>query len=169
MITGIDHIALSQPFDGFDEAALFFQTVLGLRPQSSEEVASPYGLIRSRAMRAGDGVRLVLNVPLLRGGKLPETTCSQHVAFSCTDILAVARAVRSAGTPVLPMPGNYYDDLVARWGLGATQVAALREHAVLSARSWPLQFLIRRCAWHMLDHAWELQDRDLRSSQSLAS
>ncbi|HVW80610.1 MAG TPA: hypothetical protein VHB69_06710 [Mycobacteriales bacterium] len=29
------------------------------------------------------------------------------------------------------------------------------------ARSWALQFLIRRCAWHMLDHAWELEDRDL--------
>jgi hypothetical protein len=29
------------------------------------------------------------------------------------------------------------------------------------ARSWTLQFLIRRCAWHMLDHAWELEDRDL--------
>jgi hypothetical protein len=29
------------------------------------------------------------------------------------------------------------------------------------ARSWPLQFLIRRLAWHMLDHAWELEDRDL--------
>jgi hypothetical protein len=29
------------------------------------------------------------------------------------------------------------------------------------ARSWPLQYLIRRCAWHMLDHAWELEDRDL--------
>ena len=29
------------------------------------------------------------------------------------------------------------------------------------ARSWPLQFLIRRCAWHMLDHAWEIQDRSI--------
>jgi hypothetical protein len=26
---------------------------------------------------------------------------------------------------------------------------------------WPVQFLIRRCAWHMLDHAWEMEDRDL--------
>ena len=29
------------------------------------------------------------------------------------------------------------------------------------ARSWQLQFLVRRCAWHMLDHAWELEDRAL--------
>lgn len=34
------------------------------------------------------------------------------------------------------------------------------------ARSWTLQFLIRRCAWHMLDHAWELEDRDLTGSLS---
>ena len=33
------------------------------------------------------------------------------------------------------------------------------------ARSWALQFLIRRCAWHMLDHAWELEDRDLTANQ----
>ena len=32
------------------------------------------------------------------------------------------------------------------------------------ARSWPLPFLIRRCAWHMLDHAWELEDRDLTNA-----
>jgi hypothetical protein len=30
-----------------------------------------------------------------------------------------------------------------------------------SARSWTVQFVIRRCAWHMLDHAWEMEDRDL--------
>jgi hypothetical protein len=42
-------------------------------------------------------------------------------------------------------------------------VDAIREHHARgeSARSWALQFLIRRCAWHMLDHAWELEDRDL--------
>lgn len=43
---------------------------------------------------------------------------------------------------------------------------AIRDHHArnASARSWPLQFLIRRCAWHMLDHAWELEDRDLAGS-----
>lgn len=29
-----------------------------------------------------------------------------------------------------------------------------------SAGAWTVQFLIRRCAWHMLDHAWEMEDRD---------
>jgi hypothetical protein len=29
------------------------------------------------------------------------------------------------------------------------------------ARSWPIQFLIRRTAQHAMDHAWEMEDRDL--------
>jgi hypothetical protein len=29
------------------------------------------------------------------------------------------------------------------------------------ARTWTVQFVIRRCAYHMLDHAWEMEDRDL--------
>jgi hypothetical protein len=31
------------------------------------------------------------------------------------------------------------------------------------ARSWPIPFLIRRMAQHLLDHTWELQDRSIRS------
>ncbi len=29
------------------------------------------------------------------------------------------------------------------------------------ARTWPIQFLIRRSAHHVMDHAWEMEDRDL--------
>ena len=31
------------------------------------------------------------------------------------------------------------------------------------ARSWPIQFLVRRTAHHVMDHAWEMEDRDPRS------
>jgi hypothetical protein len=49
-------------------------------------------------------------------------------------------------------------------------VAAIREHRSRgeSAGSWALQFLIRRCAWHMLDHAWEMEDRDLSTEPDVA-
>jgi hypothetical protein len=30
-----------------------------------------------------------------------------------------------------------------------------------AARTWPIQFLVRRTAHHVMDHAWELEDRDL--------
>jgi hypothetical protein len=29
---------------------------------------------------------------------------------------------------------------------------------------WPLRYLIRRMAWHVLDHAWEIEDRSDRAS-----
>lgn len=29
-----------------------------------------------------------------------------------------------------------------------------------SARTWPLQFLVRRTANHVMDHAWEIEDRE---------
>lgn len=50
-------------------------------------------------------------------------------------------------------------------------VAAIRKHhsrGESSAGSWALQFLIRRCAWHMLDHAWEMEDRDLSREPDVA-
>lgn len=28
------------------------------------------------------------------------------------------------------------------------------------ARSWPIQFLVRRTAQHVMDHGWEIEDRD---------
>ena len=40
---------------------------------------------------------------------------------------------------------------------------AIRAYNALgkAARSWPIQFLVRRTAHHVMDHAWELEDRDL--------
>ena len=32
------------------------------------------------------------------------------------------------------------------------------------ARTWPIQFLVRRTAHHVMDHAWELEDRDLSAA-----
>jgi hypothetical protein len=29
------------------------------------------------------------------------------------------------------------------------------------ARTWPIQFFVRRTAHHVMDHAWEMEDRDL--------
>jgi hypothetical protein len=29
------------------------------------------------------------------------------------------------------------------------------------ARTWPLRYLIRHTAFHTLDHAWEMEDKDL--------
>lgn len=40
---------------------------------------------------------------------------------------------------------------------------AIREHNSRGepARKWPLRYFIRRATWHVLDHAWEMEDKDL--------
>ncbi len=45
----------------------------------------------------------------------------------------------------------------------ALYVEGIREcHAAgKSAKSWPLRYLIRHTAFHTLDHAWEMEDKDL--------
>lgn len=42
-------------------------------------------------------------------------------------------------------------------------LAALREHHVAGkmAKTWTLSFLVRHSAYHTLDHAWEMEDKDL--------
>jgi len=35
------------------------------------------------------------------------------------------------------------------------------------ARTWPLRYLIRHTAYHTLDHAWEMEDKDLTAGVSL--
>ncbi len=141
-VTATDHLNLSQPPHAFDEASLIFQAVLGLTPRDSEEVADPYGLIRSRALASsGRGVRLILNVPLLGGGKLPETAELQHVAFACPDVFAIVRRLRAGGLPTLPISANYYDDLAARLELDASLLDAMRAHGVLYDRSEEGDFL----------------------------
>ena len=134
-IDRIDHITLAQPFEAFDEAGLFYRSLLDLRPGPSAELAAPGGLVRSRALASGDGrVRIALNVPALAGTQRGQAEL-QHVAFACRDALAAARAMRDRGAPILPIPENYYADLDARYELDPELLDALRELDVLYDRS----------------------------------
>jgi hypothetical protein len=36
------------------------------------------------------------------------------------------------------------------------------------ARTWPIQFLVRRTAHHVMDHAWEIEDRDPTAADVVA-
>lgn len=132
-ITGIDHVALTQPRHYFDEAALFYQAVLGLRGDDGHEYPDPYGLLRSRAM-TGNHVRMVVNVADTGTPDVPR----QHIALTTDDARALARRLRETDPGlVLPIPGNYYDDLAARWDVPAD----LRELNVLYDRDDDGEFL----------------------------
>ena len=128
-VAGIDHVALSQPFDSFDEAALFYRSVLGLELHGADELATPDGLVRSRAARdATESVRFALSVPLVSGNDGSEL---QHLALASEDVFATARAMRDRGVPILPIPANYYDDLAARTSLSPDEIARMQELAIL--------------------------------------
>ncbi|MBK9711424.1 MAG: hypothetical protein IPO81_08855 [Kouleothrix sp.] len=34
------------------------------------------------------------------------------------------------------------------------------------ARTWPLQYMIRHTVFHTLDHAWEMEDKDLTAKRA---
>jgi 4-hydroxyphenylpyruvate dioxygenase len=128
-ITGVDHVSLSQPWDAVEEATLFYTAGFALRVDSATEVPGPQGLVTSRVLVApGGDVRLPLNVaPPILAAQRAGAALPQHVAFASGDVRAVARAARDRGFAPLEMPGNYYDDIAARFPLTEAQVDELRE------------------------------------------
>ncbi len=132
-LTAIDHVAFAQPLTLFNESVLFYRSLLGLVPLESQEVPSPNGLVRSQALAGGtrgETVRFVINVPVLGGGRAGSHRV-QHLAIRSGDIVETARAVSAQGLSVLPVPGNYYEDLAARLGLDAATLETYRRYGIL--------------------------------------
>jgi hypothetical protein len=94
-----------------------------------------------------------------RGGGRDREEIARHVLFNEADW--------AAGVGVdLPREAIMTDE-----GLAAHRAAyctAIREaHAAgRQAKTWPLHFLIRHTAYHVLDHAWEMEDKDLTQAPS---
>ncbi|GAA2305036.1 sugar phosphate isomerase/epimerase and 4-hydroxyphenylpyruvate domain-containing protein [Streptomyces kunmingensis] len=155
-ILGFDHLALSQPWHQFDEAALFHRGVLGLDALQSVDVADPYGLLRSRAFTSSEGaVRIALAVGPAPGD---EHARAQHIALATDDIVAAARRFRAAGGHVLPMPANYYDDLAARFEFAPGELETYQELDILYDHDSHGAF--RHCYTHTLGRVFfELTQR----------
>ncbi|MFF4349115.1 bifunctional sugar phosphate isomerase/epimerase/4-hydroxyphenylpyruvate dioxygenase family protein [Streptomyces sp. NPDC001530] len=156
-VTRVDHLALTQPWHQFDEAALFHRSVLGLGAQESVDVADPYGLHRSRAVTNADGsVRIALGV-----GPAPtdDGARAQHIALATDDVVTAARRFREAGGRLLPMPANYYDDLAARYEFADGELATYRELGILYDRDGDGEF--RHCYTETVGRVFfELVQRD---------
>ncbi|GAA3823079.1 bifunctional sugar phosphate isomerase/epimerase/4-hydroxyphenylpyruvate dioxygenase family protein [Streptomyces phyllanthi] len=153
----VDHLALTQPWHQFDEAALFHRSVLGLDGRESVDLADPYGLFRSRAVSNTDGsVRIALGV-----GPAPtdDVSRTQHIALATDDVVAAARAFRAAGGRLLPIPANYYDDLAARYEFTDGELETYRELGILYDRDAHGEF--RHCYTETLGRVFfELVQRD---------
>ena len=132
LLTGIDHVNLAAPWQCFDEAVLFYSSLLGLAAETSQEVPAPNGLVRSQVVRSASGsCRLALNVAPLAWDA---SGFPQHVAFSTDDVAAVARRAVDRGLVPLAIPQNYYDDLMARFDLAAPEVETMAALGLLHDR-----------------------------------
>jgi 4-hydroxyphenylpyruvate dioxygenase len=132
LLTGIDHVNLAAPWQCFDEAVLFYSSLLGLAAETSQEVPAPNGLVRSQVVRSASGsCRLALNVAPLAWDS---SGFPQHVAFSTDDVAAVARRAVDRGLVPLAIPQNYYDDLMARFDLAAAEAETMAALGLLHDR-----------------------------------
>jgi len=139
-IRRIDHVALVQPWRRLHEAASLLRSALALHPEPDEDLVSPIGLVRSRALTSADrGVRLVLNVAPI--GDEDDPQFANHVAFAVDDLVATVGTLVSRGLELLPIPDNYYDDLVARFGLAPERAERLRAAGILYDRNGQGEFL----------------------------
>jgi len=87
-----------------------------------------------------------------RGGGRDRDPMVDHV------LAAEAAYARKVG---VRHPKPSYDDPAAVAVLRADVLAALTAPPPDPEPSWPLPYLARRVAWHVMDHAWEMQDRSL--------
>jgi hypothetical protein len=129
-------------------------------PMTDAECERKIGLLQA-SWRTFDDMAARVSAELRkgpRGGGWPKDRIIRHVNGAEIDEFAPKVGVK--------VPLETRDDAEALGAYREAFVKGIREHQASGepARSWPLQFLIRRCAWHMLDHAWELEDRDLTNA-----
>jgi 4-hydroxyphenylpyruvate dioxygenase len=141
-LQSIDHIAIGLPVEALDTWILFYRAVLGMEPGDSLELSDPYGLVRSCGVASANrSVRVVLNVSQSRSTQIARAVSAQggasvhHVAFACADIFASMEALVGRGTHFVPISGNYYDDLLARFAVDETKLARMRKLNILYERS----------------------------------
>lgn len=143
LLTTIDHVALTESIDDFDQAALFYRCALGLLSGQPSDITAPFGLVRSwSAVDPGHRLRITLSTaPLRRGHWAPAVSNPQHVAFATDDAIACAKALRRHNAPILDIPSNYYVDLDARLALPSDLLDVMREHSILYDRDEHGEFL----------------------------
>jgi hypothetical protein len=133
---------------------------VGAEPLSAEELARALGLMRA-CWAFFDAVRARVSAQMRkgpRGGGRDRDRIVSHVIGVEQDW---AKKV-GVGTP----DGPEAPDDAALQAYRDTFCEALRAHHRdgRQARNWPLRYLTRHTAYHTLDHAWEMEDKDLSGS-----
>ena len=137
---GIDHLALGMESDSRDNWIIFFRTVFGFILEHEQTLPDPYGLVRSLAVRSPQGdIRFALNISQSRATQIARSVACyqgaglQHAAFACRDLSSTLASVPEVAVNALPIPANYYEDLLARYGKDVP-VNLLKNHQILYDR-----------------------------------
>ncbi|MGQ7248754.1 bifunctional sugar phosphate isomerase/epimerase/4-hydroxyphenylpyruvate dioxygenase family protein [Halomonas sp. V046] len=143
----IDHLSYVLPAPQLLGWQLYYHTVLGFKADTEHEIVDPRGMMVSQAVNSPDAsIRIPLTVSQAQdtnsGRFLSEFRGGiQQIAFESRDILASVDELTARGLPLLRIPGNYYDDLEARFDLDPEFVEAIRSRNILFDRNDAGDFL----------------------------
>ena len=137
----VDHIAQAIPYEEMLSWLLYYVSLFQVTKTPQIEIADPVGLMLSQAVQSCDGsFRITLN-----GSAAAQTLAShflhvymgagvQHIALATDDIFATAEKLQDLGMEFLPIPPNYYDDLVARCALEEVVITRMARCNILYDR-----------------------------------
>ena len=152
-LLGIDHLALGMEADSRDNWVMFCRAVLGFTLEHEQTMPDPYGLVRSLAVQSPQGnIRLALNISQSRATQIARSVACyqgaglQHAAFACHDLPSLLDNQPLAPSLSLPVPANYYDDLLARFGTSA-HVERLQRQQILYDRDSAGGEFLHRYTW----------------------
>lgn len=143
----IDHLSYVLPATQLLSWQLFYRTVFGFAAEAENEIVDPHGMMISQAVLSPDrSIRLPLTVSQAQetqpGRFLSEFRGGvQQIAFESNDIIATVDELLARGLPLLRIPGNYYDDLEARFDIDPALLDAMRSRNILFDRSDEGDFL----------------------------
>jgi hypothetical protein len=96
-----------------------------------------------------------------RGGGRDRDRIVRHTIFTEQDWAKKLGVLTPQGTPQEAQEAMLTDEgLNAHRDAYCNAIRALHSQNKM-ARTWPLRYLIRPTAFHTLDHAWEMEDKDL--------
>jgi 4-hydroxyphenylpyruvate dioxygenase len=146
-LTVVDHISQSMHYEEMLSWLLFYTSLLDLAKLPEQDVLDPGGLVKSQVIQSADGViRIILNASqsaLTQSSRfLSEAFGSgvQHIAFATSDIFNTAETLTRNGVALLPIPENYYDDLVAKSELPMDIIERLKGCNVLYDRDGDAEY-----------------------------
>ena len=146
-ITHVDHLAQTMSYEDMLSWTLFYSTLFDMKKSPMVDVIDPDGLVRSQVVESAAGrLKITLNGAethrTLAGRFLASTfgASVQHIALSTEDIFDTVARMGELGFEPLPIPGNYYDDLAARFDMPEGLLEKLRAGNILYDREGEAEF-----------------------------